>query len=394
MGQFKIVLLLSYFCIATISATIITPALPQIELTYALGYGALEWVISIFLLGYVVGQLIYGYFANRFGCLNSLRIGLIINLVGILLCIVSVSMLNYSLLLVGRLITGLGAAAGLSCSFILINELLPEEQAKQIMSFASASFASGIGLAVILGGLITQYLHWKYCFLFLIIHGITMLYLTWEFPKSHKLSIFLQPSVILSGYCKALKSIKLIVFSLTAGCLAMVSYCCSTAAPLYAYSTLNLTPDVYGYWNLINMLGMFGSGFLSSHLIKKHGIQYTLFLGLGCMGFCFISLFFISITHNPKTEWFFITTMFLYLFSGLLFSSGAFLASNAIKDKASASSMMSFISMGSALIAVTIMGYLPIKIISAFTITVSAFCIVVLILVLAFLQSTSHNLNN
>ena len=89
MKQFKIILLLSYFCVATVSATVITPALPQIELTYALGYGALEWVISIFLLGYVFGQLIYGYFANRFGCLNALRIGLIVNLAGICISICS-----------------------------------------------------------------------------------------------------------------------------------------------------------------------------------------------------------------------------------------------------------------------------------------------------------------
>jgi len=44
---------------ASISAAIITPALPYIQKTYALTHGALESVISIFLLGYVLGQLVY-----------------------------------------------------------------------------------------------------------------------------------------------------------------------------------------------------------------------------------------------------------------------------------------------------------------------------------------------
>ena len=47
----KIAILLSYICIASISAAIITPALPQIEHSFALSHGALEWIISIFLLG-------------------------------------------------------------------------------------------------------------------------------------------------------------------------------------------------------------------------------------------------------------------------------------------------------------------------------------------------------
>lgn len=75
MGKLKIALLLSYVCIASISATIITPALPQIENTYSLNYGDVQWVVSIFLMGYVVGQLIYAPLANRFGRLNALRTG-------------------------------------------------------------------------------------------------------------------------------------------------------------------------------------------------------------------------------------------------------------------------------------------------------------------------------
>ena len=384
MSQLKIVLLLSYFCVATISATIITPALPQIEISYTLNHGSLEWIISIFLLGYVVGQLVYGYFSNLLGCLNALRIGLIINLLGILVCIISFWLLSYELLLIGRLITGLGSASGLSCSFILINELLTKEQAKYTMSYASVSFSSGIGIAVIVGGLITQYLHWKYCFVFLTIHGIVMLVLTWLLPKVKNPTELLKPTVILSGYYKALRNFKLIIFSFSSGCLSTVSYCCSAAAPVFAYSVLNLTPDVYGLWNIVNMVGMFSSGFLSSYLIKTVGIQQTLLIGIGCFGMCLISLIFISMTTYPHAVWFFVTTMFLFLFSGLLFSTGSFIASNAIEDKASASSMMSFISMGAAVIAVIVMGYLPLKIIYAFTITLLIYFTIVSILILIF----------
>ena len=57
MNKTKIMLLQSYICVASASAAIITPALPHIERAYALSHGSIEWVVSIFLLGYVLGVL-------------------------------------------------------------------------------------------------------------------------------------------------------------------------------------------------------------------------------------------------------------------------------------------------------------------------------------------------
>ena len=146
MGKFKIALLLTYICIAAASAGIITPALPQIEHAYLLTHGALEWVISIFLLGYVIGHLIYAPLANHDGRLCALRCGLVINIVGILLCLISVWFWNYGVLLLGRLVTAMGAAAGLSCTFILINELLPKEQARAREVLAMYKETGGPGM--------------------------------------------------------------------------------------------------------------------------------------------------------------------------------------------------------------------------------------------------------
>ena len=91
----KVAILLSYICIASFSAAIITPALPQIQKTFSLSHGAVGWVISIFLFGYVIGQLIYGPLANRYGRLKALRIGMLINILGVILCIFSVYVHSY-----------------------------------------------------------------------------------------------------------------------------------------------------------------------------------------------------------------------------------------------------------------------------------------------------------
>ena len=373
----KIAILLSYICIASISAAIITPALPQIEHSFALSHGALEWIISIFLLGYVIGQLIYGPLANRFGRLKSLRIGLIINILGILICMSAVSMHNYSFLLLGRLITALGAASGLSITFMLINELLPKNKIKQVMSFSIVSLTIGIGLAVIIGGVVTQYFQWQDCFWVLLFHGILMFILTYLYQETLKQPKALNLTTIFSGYLQALKSTKLISYSLIIGTVSVFSYCYSAAAPIYAQNKLHLLASQYGYWNILNMAGMLGSGFLSAYLMKKYDAKKVLLIGFSFMGLALISLILLtcaSVYANINNAiWFFTTTAGLYLFSGLLFPSASYFASNAIEDKASASSMMSFINMFSAMLSVVILGYLPLSSILAFVGIVTVF---------------------
>ena len=84
----KTILLLSYMSIASASAAILTPALPHIEAAFSLGHGQVEWIMNIFLIGYTLGQIIYGPLANKVGRLRALRTGFSINILGIVLCLI------------------------------------------------------------------------------------------------------------------------------------------------------------------------------------------------------------------------------------------------------------------------------------------------------------------
>ena len=382
----KTVLLLNYITIASISAAIITPALPLIQHDYKLGHGALEWVISIYLLGYMLGQLIYGPLANRFGRLWALRCGLYVNLIGILLCLGSIYSLNYSLLLAGRLITALGAASGLACTVMLLNELLTQDQAKRAMSFTIVAFTLGIGVAVVVGGLIAQHLFWGDCFWVLLIHGLIMLACTWQFPETMTKFIRISVSTIAHQYLHAIKSTQLIAASLIVALTSIVSYTYSAAAPVYAHIQLHLTPGGYGIWNTINMVGMLASGLMSSYLIPRYPVQSIIPFGILMMIPCLFSLLLLLYTTGVHPYWFFISTALLYFFSGCIYPSASYLASNAIGDKASAAGMMSFINMGSAMTAVVLFGYLPWSPLIGLILIITAFVVVASVLTIRYID--------
>ena len=54
---------------------------------------------------------------------------------------------------------------------MLTQIILNEEQAKSAIAFTIVSFTVGIGFAVTLGGVVTQYISWQACFYCLLIHG-------------------------------------------------------------------------------------------------------------------------------------------------------------------------------------------------------------------------------
>ncbi len=376
----KVSLLLSYICIASLSAAIVTPALPRVADYFHISGASLSWVVSIFLVGYVVGQLIYGPLAKSFGALRALRVGLIVNLIGIALCMVGVHANSYALLLIGRLITALGAASGLACTFMLMHDLLNDEELKHAMSYSILSFTLGVGFAVLIGGVITQHLHWMVCFWFLLAHGTIMLGLTWCFQTIPHEKVSLHPLAIIKNYWSALVNIKLVMFSLAVGLMSAYSYVYSVAAPIYAQNTLHISAGAYGYWNLINMVGMLGGGLLGGYLMKKIGPKKLLIIGLAGMVPSCMSLLLIATRHLHNIELFFITTMFAYLFGGFLFPTGSYFALSSIGDKANGSSMMSFINMLSAVLCVIIVGYSPLSIVLSFASVISVFLILVMML--------------
>lgn len=381
-SSFHLVWLLSYLSIAAISVAIITPALPEIQAHFVLNLGSVEWVISAFLIGYVVGQLLYGPLANQFGRLKALRIGLVINLVGIVVCGMAAVIDSYWILIVGRLITALGAASGLACTFMLINEWLPESQRKTAMSYSILSFGLGIGIAVSLGGIITEYWHWQGCFWVLFAQGVIMLWGTRVFSETLITSKPIRIPSIISDYFAAFSSSNLVIFSLVIGACSAISYCFSAAGPQIAQQLLKLSAAHYGYWNALNIVGMLLGGLFVKQLMERVSINKVIIIGFLGVALGIGNLIIIWGLESQVSLWFFLTTASLYFFSSLLFSTGSLIASNALPDKASAAAIMSFINMGFATLCVILMGYLATNPLLSFIIILSLIWLLVVGLLL------------
>ena len=355
------IILLSYISTASSVSVFVTPALPEIEKYFALASGRINWIVSIFLFGYMTGQIVYGPLSNALGRVRALQIGLMINVLGIVFSLAAIPSATYSLMLLGRFISALGASAGLVCTIILINEGHSEQQAKQLLSYCIISFMLGIKISVLIGGLITSYSNWNYCFIFLVFHGMFMLALSTRLTETLPKSSRETPDFckIYSGYKTALSSKQLVSFSLVLALATVISYSYAACGPLIGRFHLRLSASGYGLWNLLNAIGMLSGGFVSARLLKILKPIHVIVIGLISVFPCMFFLWIMEHFALRSPLFFFLITTFLYCGLGLVYAAASFYASNAIPCKANASGAMNFINMGSAVLVVSLMGFLP-----------------------------------
>src|SRR3990167_6774948 len=242
---------------ASMGAILMMPALPDIAAHFHIHTSTAQLAVTYFLLGYAIGQLLYGPLANRFGRKYAIYIGIVIATLGSIFSIVSAPLGSFHLLVLGRFLEAVGSSAGLSVSVAMINDFYFENDARRILGLLMLAFAIIPGVAIAVGGALVQFLHWQSCFYFLLLYGLILIYPTVRLPETN-----VTPDVhalkyknIFSNYGKHLKIKKLIGFSIVMGFSGACIYVFGAEGPFIRIHLLGIKPAVYGILALLPYIG-------------------------------------------------------------------------------------------------------------------------------------------
>jgi EmrB/QacA subfamily drug resistance transporter len=149
------------FFMIMVDSTIVAVANPTIMAELHIGYDAVVWVTSAYLLGYAVVLLVAGRLGDRFGSKNLYLIGLVVFTLASIWCGISG---GAAMLIAARVVQGVGAGILTPQTLSTITQIFPAQRRGVAMSVwgATAGVASLVG--PLAGGALVDGLGWQWIF--------------------------------------------------------------------------------------------------------------------------------------------------------------------------------------------------------------------------------------
>ncbi|MBU1174317.1 MAG: multidrug effflux MFS transporter [Alphaproteobacteria bacterium] len=308
-----IALIAAMMALNALAIDVMLPAFPNIGESLGVAVeNDRQYMLTVYMLGFGVSQLVYGPLSDRFGRRAPLLVGIGIYMVAALLTPWSPS---YAGLLALRFIQGIGAAGTRVISQSIVRDTFSGRAMAEIMSLVFMIFmlipiiAPGIGQVLLLAG------HWSLIFVFMAaLGGIIGLWVLFRLPETLRPEDqrSLRPAVIIDGFR--------IVFS---NRMAMLY----AAAGIFIFAALNgyinlaqqIYVDIYGLGVLFPFaFGAMGivmaiSNFMNSRMVGRIGMRRLSHYAL--LGYLFFAsvLLVLSLFGIPPL-WLFMTLFALVMF--------------------------------------------------------------------------------
>lgn len=150
--------------ITALSIDIYLPGLPQIAAEMGTSMNKVQWTLSGFVMAFAFGQLFYGPISDRFGRRVPLLFGLLLYVLGTVLCWLATSI---EALVIARLIQGLGASSGAISCLAIARDRFEGPEMTRVLALTGAVVGLAPILAPLMGGLLQSWFTWRASFLFL-----------------------------------------------------------------------------------------------------------------------------------------------------------------------------------------------------------------------------------
>lgn len=344
--------LVLFLAMGSIGATFITPVLPSLMYYFNVSSSNIEHLITYYLFGYCFGQLIYGPISNRFNVVCSLKIGIFTGIIGCVLSMVAIYYKSYNLMLISRVIVGLGFACGTKVTFTIVNKVCEINLVARVLSFLTIAFAIVPSFGVLICGYLAKNYNYITTFYFMIIYasvcyGLSNLFTDVKlYEKPNKLKL----SKIIIDYFGQLQYINLVLGGVILGAATSIIYVFASFSSIIAMNYMGINANQYGLYNLIPTIGIYIGVILSNKFSGKFSTKRCLIVGFL---FAFIGILFqwgVLYTNLNNTLKLFIPMIPIYIGLSFIFGNSSAIGISGCSDKSNASAMFSFINLGFAFV--------------------------------------------
>jgi MFS transporter, DHA1 family, multidrug resistance protein len=178
-----VVIIASIMALNPLAMDMMLPALPDIRSAFHIGdANRPQMVLSIFLVGFGVGQFVMGPLSDRFGRRPVLLGGMTVYFIASLLAIAAPS---FETLLLARALQGLGTAATRVIATSIVRDCYAGRRMASVMSLAMMVFIAVPVIAPSFGQAVLLLTQWRGIFIVLMVYGmVTLIWSALRMPET------------------------------------------------------------------------------------------------------------------------------------------------------------------------------------------------------------------
>jgi DHA1 family bicyclomycin/chloramphenicol resistance-like MFS transporter len=299
------------------------PAFPEIAKDLKLvNVNKAQFILSSFVVGTAVGQLITGPMSDSFGRKPVITAGL---LVFVLACIMAYFVKSLEWMLVARFIQGLGISAPRTVTMALIRDLYSGRKMARVVSIAMAVFVLVPAVAPAMGQYLFLNFGWRSIYLsFILVGFFSLLWLNIRQPETleYKDRKSFRVVNLLSAF-KIVSTNQLVVTYTAALSLAFGAlFGYLNSAQQIFVTTFNVGAKFPMYFAIVSILAGSAS-FLNAALVMRFGMRLLATIGFGTQAVMALLMVLILYFEILSSEWsliaFIIWSVIAFFIKGMYF---------------------------------------------------------------------------
>ncbi|HDG1671384.1 TPA: Bcr/CflA family multidrug efflux MFS transporter [Kluyvera cryocrescens] len=256
------------------------PALPVISAQFGVPAGSAQMTLSTYILGFAVGQLLYGPMADSLGRKPVILGGTLIFATAAAACALAPT-IDY--LIVTRFFHGLAAAAASVVINALMRDIYPKEEFSRMMSFVMLVTTIAPLVAPIVGGAVLVWFSWHAIFWILAVAALLASAMVYFFIDETLAVEKRQPfhlRTTLGNFASLFRHKRVLSYMLASGFSFAAMFSFLSAGP-FVYIELNhVSPQHFGYYFALNIVFLFVMTTINSRFVRRMGALWMFRAGL------------------------------------------------------------------------------------------------------------------
>jgi len=256
------------------------PALPVIAEQFGVPAGSAQMTLSTYILGFALGQLLYGPMADSLGRKPVVLGGTLVFAGAAAACAMAQSIDH---LIVMRFFHGLAAAAASVVINALMRDIYPKEEFSRMMSFVMLVTTVAPLVAPMVGGAVLVWFSWHAIFWLLALAALLASAMIFFFiketlPAEHRQKFHIRTT--LGNFASLFRHKRVLSYMLASGFSFAGMFSFLSAGP-FVYIELNhVSPQHFGYYFALNVVFIFVLTMINSRFVRWVGALNMFRIGL------------------------------------------------------------------------------------------------------------------